>query len=647
MLRRLLILLCAVLMTGSLSGCDPRQWFVCALGACGVTLDTRPPFPPQEPRAVAFSRGVALDWKASFSSDVEEYRIYRSTVSRGERALAGTSTTTSFRDTGLTNGTTYFYVIRAADAADRESAISQEVSAAPQASLAPAPPAGLTATAIEGAVDLLWAESFSATLYNVWRSTTPGGPYTKIGSTTGTSSRDTGIDGGTTYYYVVNAENADGAAGAFSNEVVATPGGGSGLAFSLAWDGGGTEPGRFDGLVDVTVDRFGNVYTLEDFPGWEVRRFSSTGTFASSWHITGDFRGIATDAAGNVYLTDALFDVVDKYSPAGVFQGSFGADQLTDPHGIAIDGEVVYVADEGGDRIQRFTIAGAYLGETTAGLDGPRGVAVDRQHAVYVVDGGNARVRRILGATVTTIGGPGTQNGEFVQPQDVTVTSGGVWVTDAATNRVQAFSTAGIWRTWLGGPGSDPGRFSEPGGIASDCQGNLYVSDHGNDRIQKFSPGAAAPCPLGRAVAFAGRSIRGTFVATRSRAGAFSMTSTGSYREKGARQRGTFRLPGGGKLSRGRWYALFDVSADPVKSTARAKGRMLAVGRGRRACLTFTVDVADGTVRGRFRGAARGSFQQRFGSGEAWSVRGTGTAGRPSVARCRKVAKAFRLRPPR
>jgi hypothetical protein len=617
--RRALILIWIASLSGSLSACDAREWFVCALGACGVTLDTRPPFPPQSPRAVAFSRGVALDWTASAASDVAKYDVYRSTVSGGSRRVVGSTTSTSFRDTGLTNGTKYFYAIRAVDALDRGSTFSREVSATPQAGLAPAAPAGLTATEGEGFIDLMWAESFSAVSYHVWRATTSGGPYTELAATAATTYRDSAAQSGTRYFYAVSAENAEGSVSALTAEVAATPGGG--LSLVTSWGG-------FDGLVDVAVDRFNNVWALEDFPGWSVKRFTANGTFVSGWDIVGEYRGIGTDSAGNVYLTNAQFDVVEKYSPAGTLLISFGGGRLTDPYDVAIDDELgVLVTDEGGDRVEIFSPGGGSEGTLAMGpLDAPRGIAADRA-TVYVVDSGNDRVRRFRGGQVTTIGGPGTQNGEFRDPRGVAASGAGIWVTDTDADRVQAFTLAGAWRTWFG-VGLD-----RPYGIAADCTGNVYVADRGNERIEKFSSGVSAPC-ASFAGAFASRAFRGSFVATKSVQGKVS-----GFTEKRARQQGTFNVRGVGK---GRWYALFDATGDPLKLTARATGKLLALRKGRDACLSFRIDVKDGVVTGRFSGGARGTFRQTLA--KTWKVTGSGTPGPASLTACRTVRKAFRLR---
>ena len=95
-------------------------------------------------------------------------------------------------------------------------------------------------------------------------------------------------------------------------------------------------------------------------------------------------------------------------------------------------------------------------------------------------------------------------------------------------------------------------------------------------------------------------------------------------------------------VGRGPWYALFDVTADPLKLRARATGKLLALRKGRDACVSFAVDVKDGEVTGRFSGGARGRFRQTLG--KTWKVTGSAAPGRASTTACRAVRKAFRLR---
>jgi len=182
-----------------------------------------PAQPPAVPTALQVTPGnaqVALAWTASPSAS--SYHVKRATTSGGPYTQVGAPTTTSFTDTGLTNGTTYFYVVSSVNSAG-ESANSAQANATPVApTQPPAAPAGLRATGGNAQVALTWSASAGVTSYHVKRSTTTGGPYTQVGAPATTSFSDTGLTNGTTYFYVVSALNSVGES-ANSNQASATP----------------------------------------------------------------------------------------------------------------------------------------------------------------------------------------------------------------------------------------------------------------------------------------------------------------------------------------------------------------------------------------------------------------------------------------
>ena len=178
---------------------------------------------PSVPTGLAATAGNAqasLSWAAT--SGASSYHVKRSATSGSETQISA-PTSNSYTDTGLTNGTKYFYVVSAVNSGG-ESANSSEVSATPSAPLtAPATPTGLHATGGNAQVSLSWSASTSAASYNVKRSTANGGPYnTAVASPTVTNYTDTTVTNGTTYYYVVSAVNSAGQS-ANSAQASATP----------------------------------------------------------------------------------------------------------------------------------------------------------------------------------------------------------------------------------------------------------------------------------------------------------------------------------------------------------------------------------------------------------------------------------------
>jgi endoglucanase len=178
------------------------------------------PAAPTQLVATAGSATVALQWTAS--SGASSYHVKRATTSGGPYTQVAAPTAATDTDATVTNGTKYYYVISALDSAG-ESANSAEVSAAPIASVAiPAVPAGLAATAGNASVGLSWSASSAATGYHVKRATTSGGPYAQIAAPTAAVYTDPSLANGTTYYYVVSADDSAGES-ANSAQVSATP----------------------------------------------------------------------------------------------------------------------------------------------------------------------------------------------------------------------------------------------------------------------------------------------------------------------------------------------------------------------------------------------------------------------------------------
>ena len=190
------------------------------------------PGAPTGLNAAAGNAQVGLSWTAPAStggSAITGYNIYRSTTlgTQGPLLTSVGPTTTTYTDTGLTNGTTYYYEVTAVNAVG-ESAVSNQASATPVT--VPGAPTGLTAAPGDAQVGLSWTAPASnggsaITGYNIYRSTTSGTQGALLASVgpTITTYTDTGLTNGTTYYYEVTAVNTVGESTA-SNQVEVEPG---------------------------------------------------------------------------------------------------------------------------------------------------------------------------------------------------------------------------------------------------------------------------------------------------------------------------------------------------------------------------------------------------------------------------------------
>jgi alpha-N-arabinofuranosidase len=193
---------------------------LCTATFDNVTVPGWPP-PPAAPTGLTATAGnaqVGLSWSASATAT--NYYVKRSTTSGSGYVNIATNASLAFTNTGLNNGTTYYYVVSAVNAYG-ESTNSTEVSATPLAP--PAAPTGLAATAGDSKVALNWSASATATNYYVKRSLTSGSGYATIATNASlTFTNSYGLNNGTLYYFVVSALNGSGE-GANSTEASARP----------------------------------------------------------------------------------------------------------------------------------------------------------------------------------------------------------------------------------------------------------------------------------------------------------------------------------------------------------------------------------------------------------------------------------------
>jgi titin len=186
------------------------------------------PTGPQNLQATYGDSQVSLTWIAPADDGgytISEYMIYRATSATGPYTNIANTTGLSYTDFSVTNGVTYYYNITAVNA-EGEGASSNQVSVTP--ATVPTAPQNLQASHGDSQVSLTWmapADDGGSTIvkYRIFRSQSPGGPYTNIVNVTGLLYVDTGLTNGIGYYYVLVAVNGEGESVA-SSEASATPG---------------------------------------------------------------------------------------------------------------------------------------------------------------------------------------------------------------------------------------------------------------------------------------------------------------------------------------------------------------------------------------------------------------------------------------
>jgi sugar lactone lactonase YvrE len=248
--------------------------------------------------------------------------------------------------------------------------------------------------------------------------------------------------------------------------------------------------------------------------------------------------GVTSDGRGNLFIADRNNDVIRQVVIASGTvttlagragdrnsdDGTGAAASFNFPYGIAGDGNGnLFVTDSNSNTIRQVmiatgevsTIAGK-VGQPLDSIDGtgdaarfngPFGLAFEKGD-LFVADLGNHEIRKVSIATrqVTTAAGApvsiepdGIRDGvgadaRFYRPSDVaTDERGSLFIVDGQTVRKMDIATGAV--TTLAGKAGESGsvegigtdaRFSDPGGIASDGKGRLYVSDTNNHVIRKI-----------------------------------------------------------------------------------------------------------------------------------------------------------------
>jgi trimeric autotransporter adhesin len=304
-----------------------------------------------------------------------------------------------------------------------------------------------------------------------------------------------------------------------------------------------------NGVTGLALDSSGNLY-IADSNNFRVRKVTSggvittvagNGTAAASADGTtatlaslSAVAGVATDAAGNLYITElarvrkvaaGLLSTVAGNGIAGYSgDGALAvAAQINLPQGMAFDpAGNLFIADTGNFSVRKVAAAGGIISTvagtgsdefsgdngpaTSAELNDPIAVALDSAGNLYIAE--TLRVRKVTNGVVTTIAGGGNalagtaDNGPAtnasIRPAGIAVdAAGAVYISDTLSNSIRKIF-GGVITTFAGtgiaGSVGDNGsatlaQLNQPRGLAIDAAGALYIADGANNRVRKVSAG--------------------------------------------------------------------------------------------------------------------------------------------------------------
>lgn len=244
---------------------------------------------------------------------------------------------------------------------------------------------------------------------------------------------------------------------------------------------------------------------------------------------------LAVDAQGNVFVSDTSNATIRKITPAGLVSTVAGRPGISGYQdgpvstatfsylaGIVVDGAGnLIVADASTAVLRKISVGGvvstlAGLANTPGSADGVgsaarfstniRGLALDGAGVLYVADGGNHTIRKVLpDGTVSTLAGTAGAQGSgdgigaaarFKSPAGLAVDGGGqLFVVDSGNSTLRRIHIASGEVSTLAGTAGSTGsangtgaaaRFSFPYGIARAEDGWLYLADAGNSRIRRI-----------------------------------------------------------------------------------------------------------------------------------------------------------------
>lgn len=402
-------------------------------------------------------------------------RVMRRAEGKGTGfALVGESVGNTFIDKEAEGGTTYHYRLVGVDSSGKEGppSRSRKVTVKVLTVKQVSPPRWEGYVLVAGGVGLKWETrpEEKVIAYNIYRREGPEGPFTLLGSTGRTRFRDTSLEAGKEYAYVLTALGADFRESSYSEEV------------SLLYV---PKPEREE----------------EEPVSWKVRRtrlvrIADGEKAALEWPVD-----VAVGAgSGNIYLSDSGRGMIVVFNQEGGLVrtlgeykgGAFSFGKLA---GFTLDrDETVYAVDSRGGAVNVVSPSDGSLKRRVVlprgegGGRGPIDVSMMGKDRLFVVDNTAAAVAVLQGEDeVMTIGGPGFEPGQFSAPTFCTTDGEGRFLlSDTMNGRIQIFDAAGEFVRSFGEYGQGLGRLARPKGIAVNGEGEIYVADSWQNVIQVF-----------------------------------------------------------------------------------------------------------------------------------------------------------------
>ena len=259
----------------------------------------------------------------------------------------------------------------------------------------------------------------------------------------------------------------------------------------------------------MDVAKIGEFIYVSDTGNKQVQVFDQSGTaisiFGKVGTKEGEFQfpyGISGDQEGNIYVADLYNGNISIFNKKGEFQYYFKENDeenkvISAPGGLRIYDNNLYVADIEQNKVFVFDLKGNKLleiggpGSEDGQFIAPNSIAIDKDKNVYVSDSGNNRVQVFDkdGKFKKVINGSEDGKGHsiFVNPRGIAIDSKGtVYVVSNLSHNIYVYDKEGNEARVLGEMGTENGQLYLPNGLFIDDRGSVYVTDTVNQRVSVF-----------------------------------------------------------------------------------------------------------------------------------------------------------------
>ena len=235
--------------------------------------------------------------------------------------------------------------------------------------------------------------------------------------------------------------------------------------------------------------------TILSKEGKKVKSFGTEGTKEGQFTYP---RGVAISQDGRILVTDnhrlqKLTFEGHCVKSVGSGEKGNGPLQFNTSRGITVHPTTgqIFVADTCNHRIQVLNSDLTYShsfgkeGSSPEQFNYPCEVTFDNEGYLYVADTNNHCIKKFTstGQYISTFSSRGSNPGQIKQPSSIIIDNNLLYVSEYGNNRISIFDTNGCFIHCFGKSGSGEGEFNRPFGITVDSLGNLYVSDHSNNRL--------------------------------------------------------------------------------------------------------------------------------------------------------------------